>query len=143
VPGDGLVGDRPDDRLGKGADEATRARYTAELRRVAAELAGPDPSPTERMLAETATLDWFTLRRHQAYHAAASCRGKGLTLVQSDFQQRKIERSHRRLMASLRTLAAVRKLAVAVLQVNIAKRQVNVAGAAPGLALGGDRPALP
>jgi uncharacterized protein YdbL (DUF1318 family) len=115
--------------LGKGWDEATRARYEAELCRVAAELAGPEPSPEERMLADTAALDWFTLRRHQAYFAAASAGPKGLTLTLSEFHQGRIDAAHRRYLATLKTLASVRKLALPAVQINLARNQLNVTAA--------------
>ncbi len=57
--------------IGKEANEKRRERHRRELEEVARELAGPDPSPVERMLAETAALSWYALRRHEVY--AAGC----------------------------------------------------------------------
>jgi hypothetical protein len=51
-----------------------------------------------------------------------------MTLAQSDHSRRRIDRTHRRLMASLKTLATVRKLALPAIQVNVARQQVNLAG---------------
>ncbi len=51
--------------------------------------------------------------------------GEGLTLVQSDFHQRRIDRTHRRLMSTIKTLATVRRLAVPSVQINVARQQVN------------------
>jgi hypothetical protein len=116
--------------LGEGAKEETVAKFEDQLLEVAAELAGPDPSPSERMLAETAALNWFTLRRHEAYLAALSTGKTPLKMGQSEFHQRRIDRVHKRLMSTLRTLAAVRKLAQPAVQINLARQQVNVAGAA-------------
>ena len=90
----------------------------AEIRR---ELAGPDPSPTERLLAERAALCWWLVYRYEAIYAGS----KELNLRQADFQQRRIDRTHARFLSALKTLATVRKLAVPALQVNIGNNQLN------------------
>src|SRR5262245_31403763 len=51
---------------GKSGSETTKAKLRAELCSVAAELAGPSPSPIERVLAETAATAWFAYRLHEA-----------------------------------------------------------------------------
>jgi hypothetical protein len=48
-----------------------------------------------------------------------------LTIIQSEHQQRRIDRTHRRLMSTIKTLATVRRLAVPALQINVARQQVN------------------
>jgi hypothetical protein len=47
----------------------------------------------------------------------------GLSVSQADFQQRKVDRAHRRFLSALRTLAQIRKLALPSLMVNIARNQ--------------------
>ncbi len=113
---------------GKKAAEATKEALRKEILAVASELAGPTPSPVERMLAEAAAVAWFALRIHEAQYSGGSASGDGLSIRQAEFQQRRIDRAHRRYLATFKTLAAVRKLAIPTLQVNIARRQVNVAG---------------
>jgi len=49
------------------------------------------------------------------------------TIVQGDYQQRRMDRAHKRYLSAIKALALVRKLALPVLQVNIARKQVNVA----------------
>lgn len=111
---------------GKDGSKETKAKLREELGDVAAELAGPDPSPVERMLADTAAIAWFDHRYAEANYAAAGIEG-GMTIAQSENNQRRIDRTHRRLMATLKTLAAVRRLAGAgpVVQINVARQQFN------------------
>jgi hypothetical protein len=97
---------------------------THKLAKLQADLEGPDPTPIERLLAERASLCWFIVHLYENANANAS----DWSIVQADFQQRKIDKAHARFLSSLQTLARVRKLALPTLQVNIAKNQVNVAG---------------
>jgi hypothetical protein len=106
----------------------TRESLRQEISRVAAELAGPNPTPIERMLAEVAAVDWFALRLHEARYASASSSQEGITLVQGEHCQRRIDRTHRRFLQTVKTLAMVRKMALPSLQVNIGANQVNVTG---------------
>jgi hypothetical protein len=109
-------------------EKDVQKKLRLELEDVAAELAGPNPSPTERMLAVIAAVNWFWLRRSEVYYVGALDSKQGMSLAQSDHSQRRIDRAHRRLMTSLKTLATVRRLAAPVVQVNVARQQVNVAG---------------
>lgn len=102
-------------------DAETREALMQDINDLCVSLAGPTPSPVERVLAETASLCWFDLR-----HAEAQCTGKAMTFAQSDHAQRRIDRAHRRLMSTLRTLAQVRRLAFPTVQVNLAHQQVNM-----------------
>jgi hypothetical protein len=98
------------------AREALR-RKLAALR---AELAGPTPTPIERLLAERAALCWLAVYEFEA--AAAQQLGP-IALALADYYQRRIDRAHKRYLTALRTLATVRKLAVPALQVNIGRNQ--------------------
>jgi hypothetical protein len=104
--------------------EKMRAKLRTELSDLADELAGPSPSPVERILAETAATAWFAHRLHEAHYANCATQG-GMSLAQSDHSQRRIDRAHRRLLSTLKTLAAVRRLALPALQINVASQQVN------------------
>ncbi|CAN5676524.1 hypothetical protein BH23PLA1_BH23PLA1_36170 [soil metagenome] len=95
----------------------------AEIQAHAAELAGPNPSPIETTLAETAALCWFALRQAEGTCAVA----KNLSIAQAAWHQLKIDHCHRRYLATLKTLATVRKLGAPIMQVNLAQ-QINVAG---------------
>jgi hypothetical protein len=110
-------------------DEASRRNIARDLRAMAAELAGPDPSPTARLLAETAALCWAELRRAEVTYIGGTDR----TIAQADHHQRRIDRCHARLMRTMRTLAQVRRLErdAPAVQVNVLQA-VNVGG--PGAA---------
>jgi len=51
----------------------------------------------------------------------------GLTIAQSEFHQKRIDRAHRRHLTAAKTLAQIRKMGPAV-QINIAEKQVNTTG---------------
>jgi hypothetical protein len=87
----------------------------------AASLAGPDPSPIERVLAERIAVDQFVVSRCEL--RAARIHG---TMPQIEHEHRLLDRAHQRLLQSIKALAAVRKLAVPVLV-----GQLNVAAGAP------------
>ena len=115
---------------GSGKDkkaEETKATIRRELKRFAANLAGPSPNGLEKTLADVAATAWLALRTYEAHYAAASESGGSLTLHQSEHAQRRIDRAHRRLLATVRSLATVRRLGVPAIQVNVARQQVNVA----------------
>jgi hypothetical protein len=88
-----------------------------ELNRFAAELAGPNPSPTEQVLASTASLAWFDLRLAEVHALEQS----GDTVRSYDLAQRRVDRAHRRLMSCLGLLATVRRLAVPSLRVGVTR----------------------
>lgn len=100
-----------------------------KMTQIAVELAGPDPSPIERLLARRAALCWFTVNSYETTYARHS---PDLTLAQEDSQQRRIDRAHKRLLMALRSLALVRRVPAAALQVNIDR--VNVASPATAAA---------
>jgi hypothetical protein len=47
----------------------------------------------------------------------------GMTLVQSEHAQRRMDRAHPRFLNTVKTLAAVRRLALPALQIDVAQRQ--------------------
>src|SRR5205085_2151017 len=97
-----------------------------KLELLRAELAGPNPTPLERLLVERVVACWLQVQDADVRYAQAM---KQATMAWSEFHQRRMDRAHRRYLSALKTLAQVRKLALPVLQVNIARKQVNVAGA--------------
>ncbi len=52
---------------------------------------------------------------------------EGMSLVRSEYHQRRLDRLHRRYLSSIKTLAQTRKLDPAV-QINIGDKQINTAG---------------
>ena len=119
------VGKLIDWAAGKDADQQTKARLREEMSQFAAELAGPSPSPVERALAETAATSWFAFRMHEARYAGCHTSEGRVTFAQSDHDQRRMDRAHRRFLSTVKTLATVRRLSVPAVQINVARQQVN------------------
>jgi hypothetical protein len=115
-------------RAAVGDNLAAREALTRKLELLRAELAGPSPTPLERLLVERVAACWLQL--HHADILLAQ-QGHTFTLRQLEYHQRTRDRAHKRYLSAIKTLALVRKLALPVLQVNIARRQVNVAGTLP------------
>jgi hypothetical protein len=111
-----------------GDNLAFKEALSRKLELLRAELAGPNPTPIERLLAERAVACWLQVQDADVRYAQGQ---KGCTFAQGEYYQRRMDHAHRRYLSALKTLAVVRKMAVPVLQVNIAKRQVNVAGSCP------------
>ena len=98
-------------------------RKANELR---AEVAGPLPTPLEKLLADRIVLCW--LDTHQADRDFARQVQSGVSLPLGDYLDRRRDRAHRRYLHAIRSLAQVRRLLGPSLQVNIADQQVNVVG---------------
>jgi len=96
-----------------------------KLELMRAELAGPDPTPLERLLVERVVACWLQVQDADIRYAQGQ---KERTIVQGDYQQRRMDHAHKRYLSAIKALALVRKVALPVLQVNIAKKQINVAG---------------
>jgi hypothetical protein len=109
---------------------------TRKLEELRAELAGPNPTPVEKLLVERVVACWLQVQDADMRYAQA----KDLSLRWLEYYQHRMDRAHARFLAAVKALAAVRRLAVPVLQVNIARKQVNVAGACPAVAGNGEAP---
>jgi hypothetical protein len=117
------VRERLIDRLLKDNLTFKNAQIGHDLDSLAGELAGPDPIPIERTLAEVAATCWLDLRMKETNYALVG--KKGISRELTECHQKLINHAHRRLMSTLRTLAVVRKLAVPAIQVNVARQQIN------------------
>ena len=110
---------------GSRSNNTTKDVMSLELDELTAEFAGQNPTPIETVLARTAAIQWFALRLHEVQYGRCATAEGGMSIVQSDHQQRRIDRTHRRLMSTIKTLANVRRLAIPALQINVARQQVN------------------
>jgi len=90
------------------------------------ELAGPNPTPLERLLIERIVACWLQVQDADSRYAQA----KDLNRQWLEFFIGRMDRANKRYLAALKTLAQIRKLAVPVLQFNIAKKQTNIAAGA-------------
>lgn len=108
--GDGLV-----------VSEVLEAREAA----LSAEIAGPNPSILERLLADQVILCW----QHLRYLEIGYSRPQSRTFREGEYFERCIDRAQKRYLNAIKTLAQIRKLGLPALQVNIAAeggRQVNI-----------------
>lgn len=105
-----------------GDDLVIREAFRRKLDEVRDELAGPDPTPMERLLADRAAWCWAEVNiRQSAYENSDN-----LSIRQAEFHQRRIDAAHRRFLSAIKTLATVRKLALPALRINVAQNQVNL-----------------
>jgi hypothetical protein len=88
------------------------------------ELAGPDPTPLIRVLAERAALCWCAVNEFERRYLSLD----EITSRQAEWLDRRINSAHRRFLSAMKVLATVRKLAIPALQLNIAKKQINMLG---------------
>jgi hypothetical protein len=111
-----------------GKNLAVKEASSRKLAQGRKELEGPDPSPTERLLAERAAICWWLVNRYEEMYVGS----ENLSIRQAEFQQRRIDRAHKHYLSALRTLATIRMLALPALQVNIGANQVNTVQADDG-----------
>jgi hypothetical protein len=111
-------------RIGGEKNLAVQEFYARKLAAMGQELAGPEPSPVERLLVERIVMCWLHLYYAEAVYIQNM---PELTLKQSEFYQKRITLAHNRYLSAIRTLAQVRRLGVPAVQVNIGEQQVNVA----------------
>jgi hypothetical protein len=107
-----------------GDDVFTQEAIPRNLKAMRKEIAGDSPSALERLLAERITVCWLELQYFQALYAQNL---DNLSITQSDYHQRRIDKAHRRYLSSIKALAQIRKMGPAV-QINIAEKQINTSG---------------
>ena len=104
----------------KEGDLLTREVYMAQMERDAEELAGPNPSPLEKVLAER-----IAISRFRCYYYECLC-AMGLrkdTLNVDAHKHKRLAAAQKDFLSACRTLAQVRKLELPFVQVNVAERQ--------------------
>jgi hypothetical protein len=111
--------------LGGNDDKARLLAVPETIDRMQRELAGPDPTPLESLLAERVAMCWFMLNTYEMRYASKD----EMTYREAEYQLKRIESANRRFLSAVRTLVQVRTLALPALQVNIGTNQVNVSPA--------------
>lgn len=91
------------------------------------EIAGDNPSPLERLLAERIVLTWLQIQLFEGLYASNMSNGT-MTIAQANFEQKRIDQAYRRHFSAIKTLAQTRKLGPAPVQINIAEKQINTTG---------------
>jgi hypothetical protein len=110
-------------RVAAGDNPLMKEALTRQLEKKREELAGPNPTPLERLLAERVALCWLHATHADAVYPQALGQRRSLEL--GDSLQRRQDRTHRRLLASIRTLALVRRLAVPPLRPPVVNEQAT------------------
>ena len=92
------------------------------------ELAGPSPSPLERVQAQQAAICWMQLYHYEEKYAARLNvqPQDSLSFQKEEFYHKQVARAQRRLESALKTLAQVRRLQLPTVQINMADKQVNI-----------------
>jgi hypothetical protein len=92
--------------LAAGGNAPAREAMLRKAQELREQLAGPDGSPLETILAATISACWL-----QAAHAdLVAAQARGITVAQGEYHQRRQGRSQKRLLESIKCLATVRKL---------------------------------
>ena len=84
-----------------GDDMFSQEAIPRNLKAMRKEIGGENPSPLERLLAERITVCWLELQYFQALYAQHS---GDLSITQSDYHQRRIDKAHRRYLSSIKSL---------------------------------------
>ncbi len=122
-----------------GPDLALAESLARRVAAMQAELAGPDPSPLEALLAGRIVACWLQV----SYADAAAAQSGGMTIHQADHVIRRQDSAHRRYLTAVGALATVRRMlgpgATAPGKKNgsSSSRPAGVLGT--GLAVGGDQ----
>ena len=98
---------------------------SCQLAAMREEIAGDNPSPLERLLAERIVLTRLQIQLFEGLYA--SNMSKGMTIAQGNYEQKRIDQAYKHHFSAIRTLAQIRKLGPAV-QINIAEKQINTTG---------------
>lgn len=111
-------------RSAAGTDLAFREAAVRKLEMLRAELAGPSPTPVEKLLVERAVACWLAVQDAEIRYAQTRAEpGRASEAL----HQRRMDGAHRRFLSALKTLMLARKLALPALQlVNVSQQQINV-----------------
>ena len=103
------------------SEEGMRSQFAA----MREEVAGEDPSPLERLLAERVVATWVQVQLLEGMWGTTLRKS---ATNQREHYQRQLDRAHRLHLSSIKTLAQIRKLAPPAVQINIAEKQINTVG---------------
>jgi hypothetical protein len=108
-----------------GKDLAAKEAMRCKIDEIQRELAGPNPTPLERILCERVALCWFDVNEQDRLYGNPQ---DGVDLQEAQYRESRRDRAHKRFLTACKTLATARRLGVPAIQLNVARRQVNVAG---------------
>jgi hypothetical protein len=103
--------------------EIVRRTIEKEIERKRSEVAGEDPSPLERLLAERVALCWVAATYADAEYARKL--KEGMTFREGEYLARRCEQTNRQLLKAIESLTRVRRM-LTPMQVNIGQNQINL-----------------
>jgi hypothetical protein len=112
------------DRITQKDNLATKETLKHQLESMRIEVAGENPSPLERLLAERVVITWLQVQLFDAIYAFEMKDGN---VRRGDYLQKCIDRAHRRHLSAVKALAQIRRMGPTV-QINIAEKQINTSG---------------
>ena len=112
------------DQITRDEDLTAKEFFKHQIQSMKTEVAGKNPSPLERLLAERVVATWLQVQLFESFYVLGM---KNESMRQGDYRQKRLDRAHRRHLSAIRTLAQIRKMGPTV-QINIAEQQVNTAG---------------
>ncbi len=112
------------ERMTNEKDFASKEVLKRQLATMREEIAGENPSPLERLLAERVVATWLQVQLFEGVYASSVF--KNMTIAQGNYHQKRLDQIHKRHLSAIRTLGQIRKLGPAV-QINIAEKQINTA----------------
>ena len=104
--------------------EIVRRTTEQEIERKRSEVAGQNPSPLERLLAERVALCWVAATYADAEYARKL--KAGMSFREGEYYSKRCEQTNRQLLKAIESLARVRRL-LTPMQINIGQNQINVA----------------
>jgi hypothetical protein len=109
-------------------DLAAKEIMRCQLEAMREEIAGGNPSPLERLLAERVVATWLQIQLFEGLYASGM--SKSMTIAQGSYHQKRLDQTYRRHLSAIRALAQMRKLlkGTAITQINIADKQINTTG---------------
>ena len=119
------------EEMTKEGDLATKELLRCQLEAMREEIAGENPSPLERLLAERIVATWLQIQLFEGlYTSAMSKKSSSMTIAQGSFHQKRLDQTYRRHLSAIRALAQMRKLlkGASITQINIADKQINTTG---------------
>ena len=109
-------------------DLAVKEIMRCQLKAMREEIAGENPSPLERLLAERVVATWLQIQLFEGLYASGM--SKSMTIAQGGYHQKRLDQTYRRHLSAIRALAQTRKLLKGgtITQINIAEKQINTTG---------------
>lgn len=104
--------------------QGTTLSVREKMQELEKQIAGDNPTPLERLLAERIAMCWLDVQDHEHHYSQLG----DAPLSKYEWHSQMLDRAHNRYLSAITALAKIRKLGVPVVQVNIADKQINMTG---------------